>query len=258
MLQRFSDHFYCPLERLALNPVAREMRTTDECMIARYRLAAYHQLAAHTPRPLAPSNCSLSLQLHESALNNAIEQFGWEGKRVYPQDLRREVSELFKLGDVEMPDDMPDDVIIQFADQDPLRLSFQEGRVTLKLALAELRQGSKRWRDFTVRVHYRPAPEQPDADLVRDQYVELIGRLGLRDQVALRGIFSRVFTRAKPFDLISRRLSEDPRLHGLALTQLAIGDGWMGIAIGKADESHASAGRNPHASGPGRQSVARR
>jgi len=232
MIRRFAEHFYCPVQRLALNPVALEMSTTEQHMTARYRLAGYHQLAANTPRPLAPIDSWLTVQIHESALNNAIEQFGWEGMRAKPEDLHRQMAELFKLDKAKMPDDMPDNVTIKFADRAPLRVSFHEGRATLTLALAELRQGRKRWRNFVVRVHYRPAPEQPDADLVRDQYVELIGRLGLRDQVALRGIFSRVFTRSKPFNAISRRLDDDPRLKGLELTQFAIGDGWMGVAVG--------------------------
>ncbi len=231
-LQQFADHFYRPLQRLALNPVAKEMRTTDKRIIARYRMAGYHQLAAHTPRPLAPSDSLMSVQIHESALNNAIEQFGWEGKRAKPEDLYREVAKLFRFPARETPEDVPDNVTIRFAEQDPLRLSFQKGRATLTLALAELRQGKKRWRNFVVRVHYRSAPEQPDADLVRDQYVELIGKLGIRDQVALRGVFSRVFTRAKPFNLITNRLKSDTRLDGLRVSQLAIGDGWMGVAIG--------------------------
>lgn len=232
MLRRFAIHFYGPAQRLALNPVAVEMRTTEQYMVARYRLAGHHQLAAHTPRPLAPADSWLSVQLHESAFNNVIDQFGWEGKRARPADLHRQVTELFKLGDPKLPEDMPDNVIIQFADEDPLRVSFHEGRMSLTLALAELRRGRKRWRNFVVRIHYRPAPEQADADLVRDQYVELIGRLGLRDQVALRGVFSRVFTRSKPIRVISSRLKEDPRLEGLALTQLAVGHGWMGVALG--------------------------
>ena len=43
-----------------------------------------------------------------------------------------------------------------------------------------------------------------------------------------------MFSRAEPIDCISRRLKNDPLLAGLAVTQLAIGDGWIGVAIGPA------------------------
>ena len=71
-------------------------------------------------------------------------------------------------------------------------------------------------------------------DLVRDQYVELVGRMAFRDQVALRGVFSRVFSKDQPVDILSRRLAEDPRLAGLHRSQLEITDGWLAIAISPA------------------------
>ena len=52
--EKFDLHVYQPLRNLALNPVALEMRTTDQRVISRYRLAGFYQLAAHTPRPIAP------------------------------------------------------------------------------------------------------------------------------------------------------------------------------------------------------------
>jgi hypothetical protein len=230
--ERLASHFRQPMHTLALNPVALEMRTTENEVVARVRLAAYHQLAAHSPRPTSPEGSWLSLQIHESALNNCIEQFGWQGRRVKLKELYREVGGLFKLSEVKIPEDLPDNVTIRFAREDPLRLAFHDGRATLTLALAELSEGRNRWRNFSVQVDYRPVTEQANADLVRDSYVKLIGRLGFRDQIALRGIFARVFSRAEPIDLISRQLRDDPRLKGLAVTQFAIGDGWIGIAIG--------------------------
>ncbi len=239
--QKLARHFHQPMRTLALNPIALEMRTTENEAVARVRLAAHDQLAAHSPRPTSPKGSWLSLQVHESALNNCIQQFGWQGRRVKLIDLFGEVGDLFGVSDMEIPEDLPENVTVRFARQDPLRVSFRDGRATLTLALAELSEGRSRWRNFIVRVHYRPATEQPDADLVRDSYVELIGRLGFRDQVALRGIFSRVFSRTQPFNAISKRLRTDPALEGLRLTQFAIGDGWVGIAIGPTTTSSLSA-----------------
>jgi len=230
--QMLEGHFRKPMQTLALNPIAFEMRTTESEAVARVRLAAYHQLAANSPRPTSPKGSWLSVQIHESALNNCIEQFGWQGQRVKLEDLYRQAGDLFKLPDAKTPEDLPEDVTVRFAKQDPLRVSFHDGRATLTLALAELSQGRKRWKNFIVRVHYRPVTEGTDGDLVRDSYVQLIGRLRFGDQVALRGIFSRVFSPAEPINLISRQLRDDPRLAGLALTQFAIGDGWIGIAVG--------------------------
>jgi hypothetical protein len=202
--------------------------------VARYRLAGQHQLAAHTPRPVTPAGSVFHLQAHESAVNNLFDQLDWEGRRANVRELHQEIAALFRLPAKELPEDLPDDVFIKFAGETPLRVAFQQGRVTLQLALAELSQGSSRWKDFTVRVHYRHAADLPDADLVRDQYVELLGkRLHLRDQIALRGIFSRVFSQSKPIQLVSRGLRTDPRLAGLQIDQLVIGDGWLSVSLGE-------------------------
>ena len=232
--KRFTDHFQRPMQQLGVDPMPIEMQTTEDRVIARYRLAGPHQLAAYTPRPLAPANSLMSLQIHESALNNVVDQLGWSGRRVPLKDIYHELSTLFAAPRVELPSDLPDDVMVRFADRNPVRLTFQDGRVTLTMGLAELSQGRNRWRNFVVRVHYQPALDDPDADLVRDQYVELIGRLAFRDQIALRGVFSRVFTRERPFNLISRRLAEEPRLAGLEVSQMDIADGWFALAIGPA------------------------
>lgn len=235
--KRFVDQFYAPLQKLALNPVAMDMATTERDLTARFRLAGYHQLAAHTPRPVTPAGSVLHLQVHESAANNLLEQLDWEGRRANVRELHHQIAELFSLPSTELPEDLPDDVFIKFADETPLRVAFQEGRVSLQLALAELSQGSSGWKNFTVWVHYRHDPNQPNADLVRDQYVELLGkRLHLRDQIALRGIFSRVFSQSKPIQIISRGLRTDPRLAGLEIDQLAIGHGWLGLSLGEAAE----------------------
>lgn len=238
--KRFLNHFYSPLRQLALNPLVTDMATNEAEVVARLRLASHHQLAAHTPRPVTPPGSVFHLQAHESAVNNVLDQLNWEGRRANVRDLWGELAATFQLARPELPEDLPEDVHLKFADRTPLRVTFQQDRLTFELALAELAQGTNRWRDFTVRVHYRPAVEQPGADLVRDQYVELIGnRLHLRDQVALRGVFSRVFAQNKPIQLVSQSLHEDARLAGLEVSHLRLNEGWFSLALGEPSTSNA-------------------
>lgn len=244
--QRFRENFYLPLHQLALNPLVVDMQTTESCLAGRYRLAGHGQLAAHTPRGIAPAGSVFQLQIHESALNNLFEQLGWEGRRADVRELSREIDNRFKLADEELPEELPENVFVKFADEVPIRVAFQEGRVTLQLALAELAQGNKRWKDFSVRVHYRRTPAQSGVDLVRDQYVELIGkRLHLREQIALRGIFSRVFAQNQPIELIGQRYQTDPRLAGLDVDQFEIRDGWLSVSLGQAADEPLRTAREP-------------
>jgi hypothetical protein len=233
----FGEKWLQPLKELQLDPRALDMQTTDRRLIARYRLAGEHQLAAYTPRPQAPGDSLLSVQVHESALNNTIEQLGLAEKRSELRALYRELADSFRQPDLEIPEEIPDDVIIQFAAQDPVRLRCDDGRVTITLRIRELKNGRRRrWHNFAVRAYYVPDATQMDANLVRDGYIELAGqRLNTFDQIALRGIFTSVLSRNRPFNLINERLSQDADLRDLQVTQFVINDGWVGVALGPRD-----------------------
>ena len=52
---KFRNHIWKPLQNLGLDPEAVDMQTTEDRLIARYRLASSEQVGAFTPRPQAPS-----------------------------------------------------------------------------------------------------------------------------------------------------------------------------------------------------------
>ncbi|MFV1965587.1 MAG: hypothetical protein ACC628_09215 [Pirellulaceae bacterium] len=230
----FQQKWLFPLRRLHLEPFALDMETTEQNLIVRYRLAGTSQLAAYTPRPRAPKGSLLSAQIHESALNNTLEQLNLNGRREGLRALYRELAEIFQRPELEVPEDLPDNVTIQFADRDAVRLRCDQGRVTVTLRIAELkRKRRKPWRHFAVRAYYIPDSTQLDANLVREGYIELAGlRLNTFDQIALRGIFSKVLSDDRPFNIINKRLSQNPVLADLHVTQFVVNDGWIGVALG--------------------------
>jgi hypothetical protein len=210
------------------------MQTTQERLTLRLRLAAEHQLAALTPRPRAPSDSLASFQVHESVLNNVFNQLDLNGREFSQADLFRWVAERLNLPADKVPDNLRDDVMLTFAPRDAFRVTAQEGRLEINLHLDELRAEGNTFRDFTVRVFYRPDEESPTGDLVRDGVVQLIGkRINMKGQVALRGIFSKTFPREKRFSLLPARFLEDPKLADVRVTQMVVTDGWIGIALGQ-------------------------
>lgn len=229
--KRFDEDVATPLRNLALNPKIVDLSTNNERLIGRFRLASYHQLAAHTPRPVAPSGNLLSFQLHQSALNNIIEQLNLDGREADLGDLFREIAATFNRADTALPEDFPDNVRVHFAEEQPVRVDLKDGRLSLTLRLAELTQGRNSWEDIEVFVHYQPALDQPGVDLVRDQYIELKGARRFRDQIALRAIFSRVFAKNQPITFVSDRLARSPRLRDLQYSQFVIEDGWLAFAL---------------------------
>ena len=231
--REFRDRVLAPMQQLNLDPLALDMQTTSEQLVVRYRLADDRQLAAHTPRPSAPNDSLLSVQIHETALNNTIEQLGLEGRRVKLRALFAEIAETFRFKQRQIPDDIPDDVTIRFAKRDAVRLTFEEGRVAVTLRIAELRKGRAKWVNFAIRAFYLPDPEQLHANLVRDDDGIRIpeGKLRLGQRFALSGIFTRVFSKSRPVNIISRSLAENPAVSDLAVSQFVIRDGWIGVAL---------------------------
>ncbi len=232
---RFEGTFIEPFRRLAVDPVALETTTTDEQLAVRCRLAGDGQLAAYTPRPQAEPDSVASLQIHQSALNNVLDQMGLDGRRSELRELYQHVATALGLGKAQVPEDLPRGVTIELADKESLRIQCAEGRVSITLRVAELTDRSGMWRNFLVRSHYRLEPTGAlEANLVRDGTIELIGQdLGLRRQISLRAIFTSVFARTRPVPLMDSRLAQNPRLDDLKVDHYTITDGWVGLEIGK-------------------------
>ncbi len=229
----FQEKILEPLNALQLRPKALDMKTTEERLVIRYRLAGNNQLGGHTARPQAPGDSLLSVQLHETALNNVVEKLELESSEESIQSLYGRISKNFRHSNLAVPDDLPQGVTIRFADQEALRLRLDEGRVVLTARIAELRSPRRTWRNFAVRAYYAPNPNQLEANLVRDGIIELAGRrLRLSDQIALRGIFSKVFSKNTAVNIINNRLARHPQMKELQVTQFVINDGWIGVALG--------------------------
>jgi hypothetical protein len=224
-----------PLRQLKLEPTAVSMETTLERLIARYRLAGRDQVGAHTPRPQAPGDSLLSVQVHESALNNVIDHLELQGRRYELRELYKIVTSRFSQDQsLTPPEDLPEDVYVTFADEDPVRVDCEDGRVLLSIRLKELSHGERsKWNNFMIRAYYAPDSDQLDANLVRDGVIELGGeRLRFGDQVALRGIFSRVLSRNRKLSLVNQQIAKAPSLRDQQVTQFVIHDGWIGVALG--------------------------
>ncbi len=224
--------FIEPLEKLGLDPAALTMTTTDKRLILRSRLAGKDQLGANTARPEAPSDSLASAQLHESAINNLLEHLDLGGRTFTLPELYKWLADKFGRGDTHVPDDLPQDVQITFAQYNPLVVRCDADRVEVTLNVAEIRQGKRHWRDFEVKALYRPTTRGLSAQLEREGAIELGGTYKGKSEFALRGIFSKVLSREHKLNVMPAAIGQDPRMNGLAVTQCVIEDGWIAVAIG--------------------------
>lgn len=230
---RVKSQFLEPLRKLELRPVALSLRTTPEHLSMDYRIAGQAQLAAHTASPTVPNRPLLHFQIHETALNNTLDQLVRHTEEKNLRQWYYEIGRHFQKSDWQVPDDVPDDVTVRFAPDDPIRLHCDDGRVCITLRFLELKRHRRRpWQCFAVRAYYAPRISTRQVLFERDGPVELAGRrLSTFDQIALRGIFSKVFSSNRPLPLIGERLADSPAMQDARIDDVRLDHGWLAVTL---------------------------
>ena len=231
--QRYSTSVLDRADALGLTVEPVELRTTQSRLIARMRVANDRQLAAHTPRNRAPSDSLASLQLHESVLNNMLGGLGVEGKVRTPAELQKLVQDRLQLPERPV-EESEKKIKLLFASDEPLRIMLDGGRAELVLSIREMVVDRGRYKNFKVHAFYEPEAEGIEARLVRSGGIQIEGRMRAAKRVQLHGVFNQVFHEDRALPLLELPEGGEPRLAGLMVTQLVIGDGWLGLAIGPA------------------------
>lgn len=215
---------------VSITPV--ELRTTDERLIARLRLAGEDHLAAYTPRPVAPADSLLSIQIHETALNNGLSGLQLDNRQLTGAELSQLLTEKFDRAVPELPE-AARRTEMHFAD-DAVQVDFADGKVHLIFAMRELVHDRNSIRNFKVHAYYRPEVEGISAKLVRDGSLQMEGRMRHTERARLHAVFGKLLDEDRPFELVRIPGNDDSahRLEGLMVTQLVIDDGWLGLSIG--------------------------
>jgi hypothetical protein len=233
--ERFHQKVMEPIERFGLSFEPIDMNTTSERATMRLRLAGEPQLGAHTPRPSAPSDSLVSVQLHESAFNNALLGLGLDGKRLTAAELHTLLADKLRRPAEPEPVDLPRGAKVEFAEHDAVRLVCREDRVELILEIVELRHGRDSIRGVGVHAFFRPVVDGLDIKLVRDGTLQFDGaHLRAGPRVVLHSVFGKLLPKDQELPILAAKLSDDPRFKGLMVTQLVIDDGWVAMSIGPA------------------------
>lgn len=221
-----------PLGRLKLDPQVIDMQTTEDRLLARYRLAGDWQLAAFTPRPRAPRSSLMSVQVHQSAINNTLEQLVPRDKPMPIVDVITDAMSLFGR-DAKLPDELPTDVTIQFARTRPITVEIEDGKLWVTMRIVRLSNGkSVDLTQFIVRAAYSPTVDGLNASLVRDGHLRISGPgMSMRERLPVRAIFNKVLDSDKPLPLTLPTLANHPAMSGVAVSQLELRGGWIGIAL---------------------------
>ncbi len=222
-----------PLGRLNLDPKVIDLETTPRRLVARYRVAGDWQLASHTPRPRAWSDSWMSLQIHQSALNNTLERLLPTGHAKSIQQFYADTMDLFGQDAKPLPDDVPGDAMIEFASTRPITVEIDDGKVWITLRIVRLSEpdGAALTR-FIVRAGYEPKVNGLDAHLVRDGHLSIRGPgMTMGQRIAVRALFNKILSEQRPIPLTGPRIIDHPAMRGLAVSQLELRDGWLALAI---------------------------
>ncbi|MGI9473188.1 MAG: hypothetical protein ACR2NZ_16725 [Rubripirellula sp.] len=230
---KLSEMVLGPLGRLQLEPQVTDMQTTDQRLLARYRVAGDWQLAAFTPRPRALSTSLMSIQVHQSALNNTLEQLVPNEAPMSIREMIQNGAATFGQQELELPDDIPADVTVQFARTRPITVEIEEGRLWVTLRVLRLRRDERLdLTQFIVRAAYKPEVNGMNARLVRDGHLRISGpRMSMRERLPVRAIFNKVLSPNRPIVMTMPQLTEHPAAVGLAISQLELRNGWIAMAV---------------------------
>jgi hypothetical protein len=223
-----------PLTVLELEPTPVEMRSTEDRMVMRYRVAGRDQLAAHTTRPAGRNDCLMSMQIHESAFNNILNRLDLNGNRYTVDSLRAHLEEVLSLDPSGAEVNVEEiEANLEFAPYDPIRIAFEQGEILIEFNLRRLQIGNgKVWKNLTASCAYVPIVEGTKLTLQQNgKGVRISGyRLGARDQIAVRGIFTGMFQDHYSMKLLPKTITD--KLHAsLAATQFDISEGWIGVSF---------------------------
>ncbi|WP_430452153.1 hypothetical protein [Rhodopirellula europaea] len=231
--EKWDDLVLGPLGRLELSPTVIDLETTSERLIARYRLAGDWQLAAHTPRPRAWNDSWLSLQMHQSAINNTLEQILPRGEVKTFDQLYTDTFALFGKEGATLPEEVPGDAEIAFSPTRPMTIEIEDGKMWLTLRVVRLSQpGSPKLTRFIVRAAYKPEIDGRNARLVRDGHLRVSGPgMSMRQRLPIRAVFNKVLAEDRVIPLTTPKLIEHPAMQDLVVSQLELRDGWLALAL---------------------------
>ncbi|MEX2137947.1 MAG: hypothetical protein WD894_01710 [Pirellulales bacterium] len=233
----FRRRILAPLARLDLAPDVVQLTTTEDRVTTRLRLAGDDQTGAHTPRPLALSNSLASLQLHESALNNGLDRLQLAGRSFTLPELHQWITQRLDRPGTAMPEDLPENVVVTFAAEDPVHVRCIDGRVEVTLSFAELDDGHRVWYDFQITVYYHPRLEGLRLEFFRHGPIELSGEAYAgRAAIGLRGIFAKVFSSRRTLKFEPAIDRRNAALATLEFNSALVDNGWISVTV--ADEKH--------------------
>lgn len=236
----YRDQFRGPLLRRRMFP--RIFRATSEKDSARIDmlLAARTQSGALTPPPDPPPQVALSLQFHETVVNNLADRF-LAGRAIGTRELRTFVWELFGHEPKQVEGGEESEFEIVLADQRPLTFRADDSVITLNIRAQRFISRRAKYPPMNMEVRYRLPGDEAGSVLTRLSELEVLPpgfheqgrrRMSARE-IAARRFVSRLLERelASKYQLDTLSFSDSAKvLNSLAVAHMTADNGWICVA----------------------------
>ncbi len=229
------DNVLSKLIAMDLEPETVQLSTSQQRIVGRYRIAGRDQMAAWQPRPTDFESDLLTVQFHQSAINNLIQRFGLNGQEFNAITLGKHIEKI--TGIPYESKNSQAEATFKFAKHDAVRVDFEDGVASLKFCFRSFQIGKGRpWRDITVKANFHPRYIGTRIVLDLDNLFEVKSKSDLRlgDEIAIRSAFKVILDRQYAFDLMPAAVREKAPNLALAIDRLSFAEGWCGVAIDNA------------------------
>ncbi|MDA7859238.1 hypothetical protein N9A76_02075 [Mariniblastus sp.] len=225
-----------PLFGMDLEPEPKQLSTTEDQMVVRYRIGGRDQMAANTARPLDRASSLMSFQLHQSAINNAISRIGLNGNKFTVDELVEHLKEFVGAGDSAEPRAKSDKhAEIGFAYFDPILVEFQEDQLKVTLNLKSLKIGEKGkvWKNVSLTAAYRFVRDGMKIQLQQnDDGTRIRGkRLRFGDKAAISTVMKVLFKKEYSVASLPEKIAQRIDTSQLEISQLSVSDGWLAVSV---------------------------
>lgn len=239
-----------PLKEMHLYPDAIVYRTTPQQLSVSSRLMQSDALGGNKVIPAPVTSNGLTILVHESLINNAVDEMGIAGKTLTENELRALLEEKFgKLlnREIKLPSPEgasgapgPEDAdkgpkALIFADNDPIRIQFAGNQVILTIRAGFKREDKEDIPQQVVRVPLNFKIEGNRVIATRgDVSVTPVSKpANAAEQVALAGIVRRKIESSLPTRELDRkfRLKKQGGAVDASLSQVKALDGWVALVL---------------------------
>lgn len=250
---KLNDELFAGLRASGLFPDSYSYQTSDRLLTVNARLMNDKQLAANLPETSLMMVKGATALMHETVLNNAIDQIGLAGQTLTEPELRQKIEEFlskalnrpFKFeapapaADAPAAEEEKGPNGIIFAPEDPIRIRVNHGELTIVIRAGFKQEGKEDipMREVTVPISFEV---QGEKILVKRGNVQVAAAEGQGGGISINAVVRKKIQSVMPDRVVDGKIefkspektaSLPQKIVFVHVTQLKLTDGWIAVSV---------------------------